>query len=299
MEIQPPPAPVTIHRDDLNIRDPFILPVSEEKTYYLFGTTSFPGKPAHFDCYTGTDLIHWHGPHRIFDPREDYWGTQDYWAAEAHRYRGRYYLFASFKSPDKCRGTDILVSQTASPMGPYVPYTEDSPITPHEWECLDGTLFLDDAGVPWMVFCHEWLQVHDGQICAAPLSADLRRRTAEPTLLFTASNSPWSVNPKGNDLVTDGPFLHRTRTGKLLMLWSSFNNYQYWLGVATSESGKLLGPWHHHHHILLDDDGGHGMLFHDFSSQLMLSLHRPNRHPDERPILLPVDDSTDELRIVR
>jgi arabinan endo-1,5-alpha-L-arabinosidase len=298
MQMHPLPEPSTFHHTNLRIRDPFILPVPQEQKYYMFGTTTFPGQPRHFDCYVGEDLVHWHGPHRVFDPRPDYWGTDDFWASEVHRYQGRYYLFASFKAPGRCRGTDILVSQTESPLGPYLPHTTDSPITPREWECLDGTLFLDERGAPWLVFCHEWLQVQDGKICAAPLSTDLRRRLAEPTQLFTASNSPWSVNPTGTGLVTDGPFLHRTRSGKLLMLWSGFHNHRYWLGVATSESGKLLGPWHHNHPLLLNDDGGHGMIFHDFAGRLMLSLHRPNKEPDERPILLVIDDSTDELRIV-
>jgi arabinan endo-1,5-alpha-L-arabinosidase len=235
----------------------------------------------------------------VFDPREDYWGTQDFWAAEVHRYQGRYYLFASFKAPGICRGTDILASATDSPAGPYLPHSAEGRVTPADWECLDGTLFVDELGLPWLVFCHEWLQVRDGEACAVPLSADLRRRIGEPVLLFRASDSPWSVNPDDDSLATDGPFLHRTQTGKLLMLWSSFYHHRYWLGVATSKSGTLLGPWHHQHPRLLDDDGGHGMLFRDFASQLRLSLHRPNQGPLERPILLTVDDSTDQLRIVK
>jgi hypothetical protein len=176
--------------------------------------------------------------------------------------------------------------------------TEDGPITPHDWECLDGTLFIDGAGTPWMVFCHEWLQVSDGTICAVSLSMDLSRPIGKPTLLFAASESGWSEPHNGKDRITDGPFLHRTRTGKLLMMWSSFRGGKYAMGVATSESGRILGPWRHKHPVLVSDDGGHGMLFRDFSGKLMLSLHRPNTAGYERLVLLEVDDSADELRIV-
>jgi hypothetical protein len=292
------PDPSEIHHSELCIRDPFILPVPEERKYYLFGTTSFPGEPRHFDCYVGTDLVHWHGPHRVFSPRTDYWGTDDFWASEVHKFGGRYYLFASFKAPGRCRGTDILVSQTDSPMGPYVPHSADPPITPHDWECLDGTLFINSDGSPWMVFCHEWVQVHDGKMCAVQLTPDLRRAIGEPTVLFTATNAPWTVGFNDVEFITDGPFLHQTRTGKLLMLWSSFHHRTYCLGVATSETGKLLGPWHHEHPLLLKDDSGHGMLFHDFAGNLRLALHRPNTRHLERPILLTVDDTGDELRIL-
>ena len=293
----------TLHFSDIRIRDPFIVPVVAEKKYYMFGTTALGRQPTiyteapHFDCYTGTDLVHWTGPHRVFDPPAGYWGTIDYWAAEVHHYRGKYYLFGSFKSPDLARGTDILISSTNSPLGPYLPHTENSPITPHEWECLDGTLFVEDRQ-PWMVFCHEWLQVQDGQICAMPLTPDLRRATAKPTLLFTASQTGWAETHNGKDYVTDGPFLHRMPSGKLIMLWSSGHAGQYAMGIATSESGKVLGPWRHSPKPLVSNDGGHGMLFRDFSGKLMLSLHRPNVSPLERPVLLTVDDSGDELRIV-
>ena len=35
-----------------------------------------------------------------------------------------------------------------------------------------------------MVFCHEWLQVFDGQIAAVPLSDDLGEAIGEPEILF-------------------------------------------------------------------------------------------------------------------
>jgi arabinan endo-1,5-alpha-L-arabinosidase len=145
-----------------------------------------------------------------------------------------------------------------------------------------------------MVFCHEWVQVGDGEICAMPLSNDLKTSVGEPVLLFRASEAPWVVEvgkePKGR--VTDGPFLHRTSDGTLLMLWSSFGEEGYKLAVARSESGRITGPWTHESKPIYENDGGHAMIFRTFEGKLMLILHQPNRGPDERPRLFTVNFDT-------
>ena len=68
-----------------------------------------------------------------------------------------------------------------SPKGPFRP-VGNRPVTPEGWHCLDGTLYTDRKGAPWLVFCHEWLQVGDGQICAVPLSEDLSEAVGEPVI---------------------------------------------------------------------------------------------------------------------
>lgn len=85
---------------------------------------------------------------------------------ERKRYKDKFDMFASFKAKGVCRGTQILIAD--EPAGPYR-FHSDGPVTPREWECLDGTLYFDKKDKPWMVFCHEWLQVGDGEICAMPL----------------------------------------------------------------------------------------------------------------------------------
>jgi len=260
--------------DDIHIRDPFILPVPEEGEYYLFGSWHPPGKPS-FVTYVSEDLRNWEGPTTVFEPPEGFWSDRDYWAPEVHRYQGRYYMFASFKAEGARRGTQILVAD--APAGPYTPHS-DGPVTPRDWECLDGTLYVDGDGRPWMVFCHEWVQVGDGEMCAIPLTTDLARADGESVLLFRASEALWVTGLGGNEKnkVTDGPFLHRTADGQLLMLWASFGNGAYKEGVARSTSGEIIGPWEHLPETIYDRDGGHGMLFRTFDGDLTLSLHSPN-----------------------
>ncbi|HYE07398.1 MAG TPA: glycoside hydrolase family 43 protein [Planctomycetota bacterium] len=286
-----------VPRADVRLRDPYVLPLPERGEYLLFGTTARAGAELGFDCWTSRDLDLWHGPHPAFRPPHGFWGTRDFWAPEAHPWRGRWYLLASFAAPGHRRGTGILVAD--DPRGPYRPHS-DGAVTPADRECLDGTLHVDDDGAPWLVFCHEWLQIGDGTICAVRLDEELRRPLGEPVVLFRASQAGWPVEigaPQRRGVVTDGPFLHRAADGRLLMVWSSFATTGYALTTARS-SGGILGPWFHVDSPLIADDGGHGMLFRAFDGRLLLSIHRPNRPPDERPVFLPVRESDGSLALV-
>lgn len=271
---------------DIHIRDPFVLPIVAEKLYYLYGTTgaeAWTNAASGIDYYTSSDLQNWDGPFPAFRPPANFWSDRNFWAPEVHVYHGRYYMFATFKAEGVCRGTQILAAN--SPQGPFIPISE-GPVTPRDWECLDGTLFVDADDQPWIVFCHEWVQVGDGEVCALRLSADLTAALGEPHLLFHASEAPWAqeINSKGRrGYVTDGPWMHRLSNGELLMLWSSFNMGAYTVGIAKSASGEILGRWEQIAEPLYAGDGGHCMTFRTFEGDLLLAYHRPNPNPDERP----------------
>ncbi|GAB3227529.1 glycoside hydrolase family 43 protein [Glycomyces halotolerans] len=278
--------------DDIQIRDPFVLHVPEEDRFHLFGSTDeniWRGPATGFDTYWSTDLEDWHGPIPAFRPDTDFWSHTQYWAPEVHRYDGAFYMFATFAAEGRRRGTQVLRAERAE--GPYAPWS-DGPLTPSDWECLDGTLHIED-GTPYMVFCHEWKDVGDGEIQALRLTPDLRGTVGEPALLFTASEAPWT-RPLGRPgpaaYVTDGPFLHRNADGTLLMVWSSMGEGGYALGVAASETGGILGPWRQTDEALWPTDGGHGMVFTDASGRLLLTLHQPNRTPDERAKFIEIEE---------
>jgi arabinan endo-1,5-alpha-L-arabinosidase len=283
---------------EIRIRDPFLL-VTPDGGYVLFGSTDadlWSGPGTGFDCWTSGDLRTWHGPVPAFRPPPGFWSPGQYWAPEVHRYAGRCFMFASFGGDGVVRGTQILVSD--EPTGPYLPWS-DGPVTPADWECLDGTLHVDQQREPWIVYCHEWAQVLDGEIVAQRLRQDLRVTAGPPILLFRASEAPWTRPlrpadgqplPPGIDLaddcyISDGPFLHRTAEGALLMLWSSFGERGYALGLARSSSGTVKGPWEHRTVPLWADQGGHGMIARLPDGRLMLTLHHPNDTPDERTLL--------------
>jgi arabinan endo-1,5-alpha-L-arabinosidase len=290
-------------RSDIQMRDPYVLPLPAEGRYLLFGSTDkniWSGPGTGFDCYESRDLENWEGPIRAFRPPAGFWSNTQFWAPECHPWQGRHYLFASFARDGRERGTQILAADR--PEGPYELHS-DGPVTPRDWECLDGTLYVEPEGHPWMVFCHEWVQVEDGEMCAMPLSPDLGSAAGEPVLLFRASAAAWArpfeAHGRHNNRVTDGPFLHRLVDGRLLMLWSTTGYEGYAMGYAVSESGGILGPWRQSPQPIYGKDGGHGMLFRDFDGRLLMTLHHPNDSPNERPMWLEVVEREGGLALKR
>lgn len=283
-------------REDIWIRDPFVL--KYDGKYYLYGT-GIPGiedinSSMGFCCYISEDLEEWTEPILCFEPPKDFWAEKNFWAPEVHEYQGKFYMLASFYAEGKMRATQALVSDR--PEGPYKVFGE--PLTPTDWMCLDGTLYIEDDR-PYLVFCHEWVQVGDGEIVCVPLKKDLSKADGEPIVLFKASESGWAQPIDGGHvkgIVTDGPCLVK-RDGELIMFWSSFHNGVYAVGMAISESGKLAGPWRHLDRLLFEKDGGHGMLFEGLDGKLYFSLHQPNVSPLERPYFFEIEKKEEGYRL--
>ena len=272
-----------LKREEIRIRDPFIYTDFENKCYYMYGTTDLVDSRIvarnTFSVYRTYDLENFEEPKIIFDGNKcEFWADRDFWAPELHKYNGKYYLFGSCKAENKHRATHIFVCDT--PDGEFVPLTEN-PITPSDWECLDGTFWVEDEK-PYIVFSHEWTQVRDGEICAMQLSEDLKQAVSEPFWLFRASDNPnvSELNGHPDAYVTDGPFLYR-ECGKIKMLWSSFYNGRYLVLEAWSDT--LNGKWQHSV-SRFDFDGGHAMLFDTLDGTKMISLHSPNKANFERAV---------------
>ena len=290
---------------EIRIPNPFVLPVSRERAYYLFGSTwRLPGcSPTSFHYFRSRDLRSWDGPYLAFERPEGFWADRDFVASEVHELDGAFYMFANLLGQGRPRGTQVLRAE--APGGPYRPIS-DGPVTPAHWECIDGTLHVDAHGEPWIVFCHEWIQIHNGAMCATRLSADLSRAVDRPVYLFSATEAPWVLPFRTPDqdpalrfpgYVTDGPFLHRTASGGLLMLWSSFGASGYTMGQARSDDGTVTGRWEQAAEPLWTEDGGHGMLFRTFGGALMLTLHAPHSNGQFRTLFMPAEETDGWLRL--
>ena len=109
---------------DIHLRDPFVY--AEDGVYYLYGTrrgaTTKVIPWQGLDVYTSTDLVEWSEPHECFTRPDDFWSDRDFFAPEVYKYKGAYYMFASFRSETRLRCSQILKSD--SPMGPFLPLTD-------------------------------------------------------------------------------------------------------------------------------------------------------------------------------
>ena len=275
-EIDPSVVDVTITKktSEILIRDPFVLVYGGK--YFMYGTGAATGLG--YGCYVSEDLENWAGPVNVFTAPAGFDGINCFWAPECHFYQGSFYLFATyFSQATQHRGVSVFKSD--SPLGPFEEISAGH-ITPHDWDSIDGTLYIDSEGKPWMVFVHEWTCMDDkiGAMATAGLSEDLSRFISEPVQLFKANDPFWT-----NGGVTDGPFMYRTKTGKLLMLWSNGDiNGNYCVGLSTSKNGKIDGKWCHGFRPFYSKgryfglEGGHGMLFTDMNGRLLLCMHSPN-----------------------
>lgn len=308
-----------LHLTEMRVHDPWILAEKSTHTYYLYtaaGAGQTGQRRTGTFAYKSRDLATWEGPFVVFVCPDDSWADPKVgaWAPEVHAYNGRYYLFTTLHNPAKplptlvpsrpnlMRATMIAVSD--SPDGPFALIKKDSPVTPPDFMTLDGTFYVDPAGRPWMVYAHEWIQKIDGTIEAMPLKDDLSAAAGDPILLFKGSDAPWLneqavPSARTAHYVTDGPELYRTRTGRLLMLWSSyerngFGRDGYVETVARSRTGDIRGPWEQLP-PLVRNDSGHGMLFRSFEGQLMLVIHQPFQNA--RGKIYEIEDLGDSLRV--
>jgi len=282
----------------LACRDPFIMPCGGK--YYLYHTLGKEG----IGCKVSEDLENWSAPITVFTPPEDFHGVDCFfWAPECHYYKGNFYIFTSVLSLKYNNHRTISVYRSASPLGPFEDIA-DGAISPADWDAIDGTLYVDNNGDPWLVFVHEWTSMPDknGSMVAARLSEDFTKLISEPQHLFFAKEPEWARSG-----VTDGPFLVTTDAGTLYMLWSNFEkDGGYVVALARSESGNILGPWKHCKKLIYNSkmaadgyDGGHAMIFRTKEGRDMISFHGPNNSKiaEEHVHLLPIVVKDDILTL--
>ena len=306
-----PAASASLSLPDMPLHDPWMVADAEAGLYRLY-TSNIAAMSGAAGLgtmmYVSRDLKAWSPARPVFIAPTDAWFKGGAWAPEVHFWRGRWYLFTTFhdeaaalppagrRKPYR-RGTVVAVADRLE--GPFTLVGNGEPVAPKALMTLDGTLHVDAAGKPWYVYAHEWLQTADGTIEALPLSDDLAAK-GPPRVLFRASDAAWAKGdkrPEGDTVfVTDGPQLYRTKTGVLLMLWSSYDAKGYVQSQARSRSGTIAGPWEQLE-PLVRHDSGHGMLFRRFDGQLMMVVHRPFNNA--RGKLYEMRDAGDRLEIVR
>lgn len=287
--------------ENIRVRDPFVMPYGNK--YYLYQTkTEFECKGV--VCYVSEDLKTWSDGYHVYIPPKDFHGINNFfWAPEVHYNNGYFYLFTSVFS-SKYNHRTIAVYRADNPLGPFEDITNGA-ISPTSWDCIDGTLYIDKQGKPWLVFVHEWTSMpnKNGSMVAARLSDDFTRLIHEPIHLFYAKDAKWATHG-----VTDGPFLYRLSNGELMMLWSNFSEKGYVVSCMRSKNGEIDGEWVQDKIIYQRGlsksclkDGGHAMLFQRHDGQFMMSLHSPESDRTEGEyehlLLLEVEENSAENNI--
>ncbi|MDD6484260.1 MAG: glycoside hydrolase family 43 protein [Clostridiales bacterium] len=269
------------------LRDPFVL--AKNGTYYIYGSE--------WVCYKSLgDLEHWTKCENelVVIPKEF---DGDKWAPEVYGYKGAYYMFTTYRS-SKTKRHGCTIMKSNSPEGPFTEITNGH-ITPADWDCIDGTFYIDESNQPWMVFVHEWITADDGvgRMAAAKLSDDLTHFVSEPIELFRADDPSWATG-----VITDGCFIYKTEDNQLLMLWSNFDKNGYCVAIARSDNGKIDGKWSQEDKVLFSKsgsekyDGGHGMIFCGFDGKKYLSIHSPNvpvGTRSEKPVFIELQEYYD------
>ncbi|QHT69665.1 family 43 glycosylhydrolase [Rhodocytophaga rosea] len=299
------PVRQNIPLDSIVLSDPFILTDPKTKLYYMTGTGGM--------LWKSKDLKLWDGPYKVTQTDSNSWmGPKPMiWAAEIHAFKNKYYYFATFTNRSvkidtvkdniiERRACHVLVGD--KPEGPYLPM-KDPTYLPAHMPTLDGTLWIDKDGKPYMVYCYEWLQNLNGTIEKIEMKPDLSGTIDTGKVLFRASDAPWSreKDEKGKDRpnkVTDGPYLFYTKTGRLGMIWTSWIYDVYTQGVAYSESGTLDGPWIQEKDPITPPNYGHGMLFRTLEGKLLMCIHSHksvNGRNRRIPHLFEADVSSDKL----
>ena len=265
-------------KEQINIRDPFVF--VEDGKYYMYGTrgSGFGTHTGGFDVYVSSDLEDFSEPIECFNSAKYGFNKSVNWAPELHKYNGKYYMLATFEQESGFRGTYSLVAD--SPCGPFEPCSKGA-LTPSDWSSLDGTLYIDENEIPYLVFCHEHTQIKDGTVCYVKLNEDLSAPIGEITTLFRATDCKWVDPIMSGNYVTDGPFFHRTEEGELFMIWSSFIKGNYAQLAIRFKDGRL-GMDFEHLDPILDNDGGHGMIFNK-DGKTYFTYHTPNTSGKEHP----------------
>lgn len=293
---------------DIYIRDPFIYADRASSTYYMYCSSSV-NELGGVAVWKSKDLNTWQGPEQVFTVSPKNRLTGGVWAPEMHKYKGKYYLFLTLNSPYKWKGDkpghapylcrSVQIFKSGSPEGPFkeINYMSTTPI---DEMALDGTLYVDEQGTPWLVYCNEWVQRTDGTIRLAQLAPDLSKIVSRPADLFCASAAPWArpFDKQSGNYVTDGCFLYKGKS-KLFMIWSSFNEAsEYCVGLAESVTGLVTGPWIQHPTPIYSKHGGHAAIFRDFNDKLRIVFHSPNSpSPQERAVVRYLEDTGDSLVI--
>ena len=276
--------------------DPFILHASDGK-FYMYGTTDYTFMD--YRVYESEDLAHWTYKGKCFEPQDNTWTTDMFWAPEVYENDGKFYMLHSSNwkdNPNKeLENFRLGVAVSDSPLGPFVEMS-DSPIFDPGYPIIDANLYFAEDGKIYLYYsrcCYKHpveselsaklraegraKEVEESWIYGVELKPDLSGVIGEPVLLLCPPKTlddPQSSWEDLSALAGEGEAIRRWNEGSFLfkhgdtyyMMYSTnyWRGKHYAVGYATSKDP--LGPFtKSEHNPVLQKDGdvyctGHNMV---------------------------------------
>jgi GH43 family beta-xylosidase len=227
---------------EIRMGDPFVL--RHDSRYYLYGTAGRDG----FLSWTSADMVHWQAAGYAYQKTENSWCGKTFWAPEVVHYRNRFYMVFSCQPAEAERfSTRISLAVSDKPEGPFRDL--HSPLFDRGWAAIDGHIFIDQDGRPYVYFMRAGSPPAkggppgrlQGRILGAALKEDLSGLAGDPVLCLTPEQG-WETPERGRSHANEGPTVFR-HDGRYYMTYSA-NHYaepDYGIGYATA--AHPLGPW--------------------------------------------------------
>ncbi len=299
-----------IRTEEMEYRDPFIYVDKEKQAYYCPVVVA-----GGIEMYKSRDLNMWRNLGNVYNTSGLY-SNYTYWAADMYRWKDNVYCIATAVSANGSADdftsakSNTVFKGDYGPEGAIWPLNRDhvNLIPETDTQNIDGSLYVDESGTPWIVYCREAAteiteKGYDAGVYAYKMNDDLTSTVGEPVRLFNGSDSKYACAVDVRDgkavYIADAPMLWRDpSSGKLICIWSHYakqpgNDDQKWysIGQAVSTSGKIEGPWEHAG-IVNNYDGGHGCIFEDLDGNLKLAYHlNPSLSRNGKPHLVIKDIS--------
>lgn len=198
--------------------------------------------------------------------------VQDDWAPDLIKYNEKYYITGTVglndytNSYNKTYYRTIVIFEADSPLGEYKLISkkntakETAPlaknkngrvtpkygselggITTAGWDSIDSTIYVEN-GTPYLLWSDEWTNYsgngNKGNYYYAKLTDDLSMLAETPKLMFTPSSFVSAHK------TTDSVWLHKTKAGDLLAIYTSFDNDDnYCVHYARSSNDSVSGSW--------------------------------------------------------
>jgi GH43 family beta-xylosidase len=222
----------------IHMGDPFAF--THAGKYYLIGTTS-PNEG--FQCYESTDLANWQPKGWAWrKPATNSWAVGAFWAPEVKFYRGKFYLTYNGLVRDS-KPNKLLMGLAVSdqPEGPYRDL--HAPWFDPGYSTIDGHIFVDDDGTPYLYFSRNGSQDGYGYGInyGVQLERDLSKPVGEPVKLIEASQSWERINWAKNRCNEGATVLKHG--GRYYMTYSANHTAFPGYGVGYATAPKPLGPW--------------------------------------------------------